>query len=205
MIAQRVFLLALTALAFVTTSAYDSCSPPLLDNPGFDIWCGDNELCGWEVEAGEVARVSTWHERDYGVRLQGDPAIISQVQDLTHWDATCYVVDLVADADDGADLTLELDFFDDGSADVSHPIPADNWKHVHYDLSTPAWYQGVRFRVVKTGSARAVVAQIRVERGTPGEDCTGDPLSVLRPDGVQCTSSDQCESALCDETDGVCQ
>lgn len=188
--------LGLSAVCFVSLSGFDSCSPPLLDNPGFDLWCADH-LCAWKVEAGDIERVPTWHERDYGVALLGDPVILSQLVQIDQNDATCFVFDIVADADDRADLVLELDFLDDGMAEYVHPIPARHWQHVHYDLSAPAWYEGVRFRITKTGPGEAKLGQIRVERGEMGEECTAPGPEVPRADGVECERDDQCDSGSC--------
>lgn len=190
-------ILALLPVALVGLCGFDSCSPPLLRNPGFDIWCGER-LCGWEVEVGDIARVPTWHERDYGVELIGDPVVLSQRVDLTPADATCYVFDLVADADERADLVLSIDFDDDAEPEYVHPVPAMRWQHVHYDLSTPDWFDGVRFTITKTGPGRAVLAQIRAERGEPGVDCTAPgPPSRLRPDGKNCVRAGECASGIC--------
>ena len=49
-----------------------------IEDPSFQAWCGDT-LCAWNVEAGRIARVGTWHPSDYGVDLVETPTILSQV------------------------------------------------------------------------------------------------------------------------------
>ncbi|MCB9656950.1 MAG: hypothetical protein H6726_04800 [Sandaracinaceae bacterium] len=49
-----------------------------VEDPSFQAWCGDT-LCAWDVEAGRIARVGTWHPSDYGVDLVETPTVLSQV------------------------------------------------------------------------------------------------------------------------------
>jgi hypothetical protein len=49
-----------------------------VEDPSFQAWCG-NTLCAWDLEAGRIARVGTWHPSDYGVDLVETPTILSQV------------------------------------------------------------------------------------------------------------------------------
>ena len=49
-----------------------------VEDPSFQAWCGDT-LCAWDLEAGRIARVGTWHPSDYGVELLETPTILSQV------------------------------------------------------------------------------------------------------------------------------
>ena len=42
-----------------------ACGDNLIKDPSFDLWCGDVLCKPWEV-SGHVARVGTWHDRDYG-------------------------------------------------------------------------------------------------------------------------------------------
>jgi hypothetical protein len=52
--------------------AFVACRDELISDPSFDVWCG-NKLCSpWEA-TGDVSRVKTWHEKDFGIEL-GDGA-----------------------------------------------------------------------------------------------------------------------------------
>jgi hypothetical protein len=194
---RRILLLAAVAAPLVAVS---SCGQDLFPDAGFDLWCGD-ELCAWDVEQGEVVRVSTWHELDYGAELVGPAVVISQLSEASV--VECITVTLIADADDGADLSLEMDFLDDGIVEYSAPIPADTWEQVSFHVTPPPWYQGVRFRVRKTGDARAVIAQVRAQSDS-GDACTASPLALTNlPNGAECDASvapsDACGGGACSE------
>ena len=50
----------LLASLYLTQAGNKSCSGDLLNDSGFDLWCGD-ELCSWQVEKGTVEQAPTWH------------------------------------------------------------------------------------------------------------------------------------------------
>ncbi len=154
----------------------DSCGEDLIADSGFDLWCGD-ELCGWEIESGDVAAVPTWHSEDLGASMVGDPVAISQATEHTEADAQCILFSLLADVGEGASLTLELDFGDDGVAEYSHPLPADDWAPAGYFITPPVAFDGIRFRLRKSGSGEAVIAQLRAQVEDPA-NCTEPPLDT---------------------------
>ncbi|MCB9744794.1 MAG: hypothetical protein H6740_19540 [Alphaproteobacteria bacterium] len=181
---------------FLLTGAWSSCASDLLDDPGFDVWCGD-QLCEWEVEQGAVERVPTWHPEDEGALLVGDPVVLSQRANITQADATCIRFELVADVQADASLTLSLDFMDDGSAEYEHPLVSDNFEQVHYYITAPHWYDGVRFRIRKDGEGDAVLATIRATAVSLAS-CSGDPIAVDNvPLGADCLSGEGCASGFC--------
>ncbi len=186
-------LTTVTLLASVAVLPGWTCEPITLD-PGFDMWCGD-KLCAWQLEQGEIRRVATWHRSDYGVELDSDPVIISQLSDVTSSQAQCFDFELQADHDDGVSLTLELDFLDDGQVDARQPLASDDWRPVHYSMTPPSWYESVRFTIRKDGPGRAVLTQIKV---TAGDDCSGPPIELDdRPTGAECENNGQCKQGLC--------
>jgi hypothetical protein len=181
-------------LALLTVFSGFTCgeSPMILDT-GFDLWCG-NHLCAWEVTAGNVRRVSTWHRSDYGAEMVGNPAEISQ---LALGKADCLEFRLQVDRDDGVDLYIEMDFQDDGTTEYSHPIPTTDFKPANYRITPPSWYQSVRFIIRKTGPGRAVLAQVWVV-GRNRNKCTAPSLGLgERPLGAVCESDDQCAVGRC--------
>jgi hypothetical protein len=190
------FQLTLTVLGITVLSGYSSCGEDLLADPGFDLWCGE-DLCSWEVEQGQVEKVPTWDERDEGASLVGPEVAISQSSTATWLDAQCIFFTLLADEDPGASMSLELDFLDDGSVEYDQEIPAEEWENIGFHITTPDWYEGLRFRIHKTGDERAVIAQVRAQVA-PSEDCVGAPVVLDdRPDGAQCSASTQCASGVC--------
>ncbi len=189
-------LLVLAGIAAMFAATGGSCDDDLVQNPGFDVWCGEH-LCAWEVERGRVERIPTWHPKDHGVLLIGDPVVLTQYVDSDQERTTCFEFELQGDLDDGVDLYLEMDFLDDGVVEYAHPIPLKDWKTIHYHLGTPSWYDGVRFIVRKEGGAAARLAQIRV---FAGQGCTSDPMPLQhRPSGAPCLEDHDCESLDCVE------
>ncbi|MFH1469304.1 MAG: hypothetical protein ABIO70_33275 [Pseudomonadota bacterium] len=194
------FQLTLTALGITVLSGYSSCGEDILADPGFDLWCGD-QLCTWEVEEGEVEKVPTWDERDEGASLVGPAVAISQPAAVSGLGARCIYFTLLADADEGATLRLQLDFLDDGSVEYDQEIPAEDWENIGFHITTPDWYDGLRFRIRKDGDERAVIAQVRAQ-SVPYDDCTAAPLELNdRPDGAECAEGEQCASGTCGDLD----
>lgn len=187
--------LALVAPALVAAP----CGGDLLDDASFDLWCGD-ELCGWVLEEGEVEKVATWHSEDHGVGLVGERVALSQLADITEADASCIWLSLVADQEDAVDLTLALDFMDDGTVDFEHRITATGYGRDSTQVRPPERFQGMRVRLIKEGGGAAVVAQIRAQR-TAEEDCAGEPLPTHSlPLGTQCGEASECAGGACVDT-----
>jgi len=174
----------------------NACSPDLINDAGFDMWCGES-LCGWQLESGSIEKVATWHEQDSGVLMVGPEVAISQRSEAGSGDVQCIEFSLVAATEVGADLYLEMDFLDDGVVEYSEPITSENWSLVQYHITPPTWFQAVRFRVRKVGDADAVVAQVRAQIVNP-DICTADPLALSNlPDGAECQSADLCADGFC--------
>jgi len=158
------------ALWALTISA-DECNDGLLEDPAFDLWCGET-LCAWQVEEGHIAKTASWHDDDYAVALETVPTAISQLS--TQAGAACLRVELIADVAAETQTALELDFNDDGSVEQRRDIPEASWKKLSYVIETPAGYERVRFRFRKRGEGRSVLARIVVRKG----EC-----NALREDG----------------------
>jgi hypothetical protein len=87
---------------------------------------------------------------------------------------------MVADLDESVDLRLQMDVWGDGSYEYDERIPTSDWRHLSYLVRLPDSYDGVRFRLAKRGSGRAVLANIGAEIADPLE-CTTPPLVVTPP------------------------
>ncbi len=181
----------------------DGCEPQVIDNPSFDAWEGEN-LLAWEIEAGEVRKVSTWHKGDYGVELVGEEVALSQLV-TEHFE--CLHFDLLADVD-GPQVFVELDFFDDGSIEHQERVAGVDFAPVRFRVAMPPWYESVRFRIHKQGDGRAVLAQVLL---VAGEGCDTEPILLHDiPLGSLCSDGDACSSGLCldpaedDDLDGIC-
>ena len=165
----------------------------LIENPMIDRWCGDRP-CAWEV-SGRVERVGTWHTDDYAVELGRDTTLSQHNAVVDADDATCLGFSMIADVSRSARLFVELDFLDDGVIDFSQQMPETHWERRTFLIATPSWYEGVRFIVRKSGSGRAVLAELRAYEAA---GCKREPVKLLnRPEGAKCESDDQCGSDRC--------
>jgi hypothetical protein len=167
----------------------------VIDDPGFDLWCGES-LCSWKVVRGDAQRAATWHSADSGVALLGPDSAIQQLAPVTSDDGLCLRFDLVANVDEGSEVSLEIDVYGDGTVERSERIPTSNWKPVSYRLLFAAPFEGIRFELAKRGAGTAVLAQIHAELA---DDCSGlTPISGRpAPDGARCDAGTDCASTLC--------
>ncbi len=168
----------LFAAAALTSTGATDCGT-IISDPGFDLWCGPS-LCDWQVEAGEIRKISTWHEADSGVELLGPEAKISQLTPVNDRDGTCVRFEMVADLDDSVDLRLQMDVWGDGTYEYDERIPASDWRKLSYLVRMPEVYSNVRFRLYKRGSGRTNLANIGAEIADDLE-CTTPPLRVIPP------------------------
>jgi len=198
---RRFAQLSLAAMALLALSGYSSCDP-IITNNGFDLWCGD-QLCDWDMEAGSIRRVPTWHEADRGIELAPGKVAFSQYSDISAHNSRCIRFDIVANIEGAAELTLEADYFDDGTVDFERSIPGTDWEPSSYLIALPPNYAGIRFRIDKDGVDTAVIAQLQAEES---EDCRDLPDELVRaPLGAPCGSDEECVSGYCsDSFFGVC-
>lgn len=172
----------------------------VLSDRGFDLWCGDR-LCKWELEKGEIRPAPTWHEGDTGVELVGDDVAISQLTPAEDADGLCMRVTLVADVEEAAEVRLQIDLFGDGTVDSDERIPTSDWRKLTFLARLPVYYEGVRFRISKRGSGRAVLANIGAEI-VIDDACMGPPITADAPAGARCGSDAECASGGCYEWPG---
>jgi hypothetical protein len=175
------FLCALAAWA--SCGSVGSCGGgEVIRNPRLDHWCGDM-LCDWELDTGQVRRVGSWHAKDYAAELVGTGVRISQLSDTQ---AACIRFDLIADVEASAQVTLEIDFLDDGRSNWEQVIPESDWKRLSFLVTMPDWYANARFILRKQGEGRAVIAQLRARQS---DACTANPVALDdRPGGAPCLS-----------------
>jgi hypothetical protein len=177
------------------------CGESLTRDPEFQLWCGDR-LCDWSTDQGAIRRVPTWNSNDFGVEMVSDTVAISQVSNITNFDATCIDFDLVASVPTTTTVRLQMDFLADGDGgiDFDQIIPSSDWAPLHYEVKTPSGYWKVRFILRKDGPGNAVLARIRA---TAGSDCSGPAIARNnRPSGISCESAAECHGGHCE--DKVC-
>jgi hypothetical protein len=169
------------------------CGESLVRDPGFDLWCGET-LCAWQVEEGAIAKIPTWHERDYGVDLIGPSVRLSQENTFPNDHPSCLLFDLLADVDT-PEVVLAVDFGADGTNEVTQVLPNASWQKLSYKITAPSWYRAIRFSISKTGPGHAALARMRVAADA---GCQGPPLSTAgRPGGAACETAAQCQGGVC--------
>ncbi len=142
--------------------ALSACETDVVDDAGFQLWCGET-LCVWTLEEGEIDKVSTWHDHDYGVELVGAPVLLSQDARAS---AQCVRLETVSDVDASAVVTVEIDTDGDGESDHVVPVPpTDGYesRSVEVVLDLPPKPDTVYY-VRKSGEGRAVLARLRISR-----------------------------------------
>ncbi|MBX3221952.1 MAG: hypothetical protein KF795_15655 [Labilithrix sp.] len=182
----------------VTGVLVAGCDDDLLDDATFRLWCGES-LCSWQLDTGRVRQAPTWHKNDHGVELVDTPTVISQ--DLKKA-ARCLVFSTIADVAPSAQVTVGIDFTGDGVADYEERVAATGFREVKTQVTAPRTNHLPRIFISKTGTGRAVLAQMRLR---VGDDCSAPPLELRdRALGDACTlgTSGECASGVCCE--GVC-
>jgi hypothetical protein len=155
-----------------------------------DARCND-ALCGWEVEQGQAMRTGTWHPNDYGVSLSAVPSVIGRDVPVTS-NTGCLRVKYLSAVEPSAGATLRVDFNDDGSDDLSIPLPTSDWKPQSLTVNTPSDYRRLRMRIAKTGDGLTEIAQFVVG---PESSC-GSPRPTLA-NGAECSLDATCSSQRC--------
>lgn len=155
-----------------------SCEYDVVEDPGFQFWCGD-ELCEWDTVEGEIERVPTWHEEDAAVALIGSPVTLEQ-RFATRVNG-CVLIELIADVDPGVSVTIAID--EDGveppewDADVDRSgFQRMSWRvevevrgePENDDAPDPDAAPPGTVRIQKTTPGHAVITQLRLSKRCGG-------------------------------------
>jgi hypothetical protein len=176
--------LALAALAVT------AC--PLDEDPSFDDWCGA-ALCHWQLVQGNIAKVPTWNDHDFGVSLLGPQVTLTQ--DTTISSVPCLQFQVIANLDPAASVYLEMSFSGDGVNQYRQRIPSAAWQPLTFLVAAPTWYDSLDVTISKESDGLAVLARLEVDSGS---GCTGAPIPLgNRPAGAACETAAECTSGAC--------
>jgi hypothetical protein len=177
-------------VAFAGTMLGADCQGNIVQDPTFRDWCGD-ALCAWHTDHGQIQRVPTWDPQDFGVSFL-DGSEISQVTEESQ--ATCILFTSVGDIAPSAQMTVSVDFDNDGTVDYTAPLGAATWQKVQAEISAPPAYTGITFHVSKNGTGTAILAEMRIQE-TTGCTATAPTLQNLGL-GETCSSTSECAAGL---------
>jgi hypothetical protein len=184
---DKPILLALLALLTLTIAG---C--PLDEDPSFDDWCGA-ELCHWQTVQGNIQKVPTWNDHDYGVSLLGPQVTLTQKTDISS--VACLEFKVIANLDPAASVYLEMSFTGDGTNQYRQRIPSAAWQPLTFLVAAPTWYDSLAVTISKESDGLAVLARLEV---SSGEGCTGVPIALdNRPAGAWCEAGAECTSGAC--------
>jgi hypothetical protein len=196
---SRALLAPVLVLAAATLGA--DCEGNIVQDPTFRDWCGDS-LCSWQTDSGRIARVPTWNANDFGVSFLDDGAVGTEISQATEESqATCILFTSVGNIDPAADMTMSVDFDSDGVIDFVAPLGAATWTKVQTEITAPATYRGITFRVKKSGTGTAILAEMTITSTT---GCTAAPvtLNALRL-GDACSGTSPCAPGLVCPAEGL--
>ena len=156
------------------------------------------ELSCWNVEQGSIEPTPTWNALDLGSSLVGSPARASLSLPVAS-NPRCLTLSYDADIALDAQLELQVDYNDDGTAELSLPLLGARWKRQSLLVRTPADFRRLRFRLQKSGPGSAKLARFAVAVAAA---CDNLPAVTLQR-GAQCTldatcANNRCVNGLCD-------
>jgi len=187
-------LLGGAALLGLTMLGDDCSGDDIVKDPTFRDWCGSS-LCAWKTDYGAVARVPTWNANDFGVSFLDNGAVGTEISQATEeYQATCILFTSVGDIDPKADMTVSVDFNNDGTIESVQQLGAASWAKVQTEVTAPAAYEGITFYVKKSGTGAAVLAEMTIT-STTGCTAAPPPVAPLKL-GEACTSTSQCQTGL---------
>jgi hypothetical protein len=191
-------------IVFAGASLGDDCDGDIVQDPTFRDWCGQ-ALCSWKTDFGQIQRVPTWNQEDFGVSFLDGP-MGTQISQVTQENqATCVLFTSVGNIDPTAEMTVSVDFDNDGTIDDIETLAATKWHTVQTEITAPPRYQGITFYVKKSGTGAAVLAEMAIQ-STSGCTAPAHKLTGLRL-GEPCSSTTECAPGLVcpEEVDGGAQ
>jgi hypothetical protein len=180
------------ALFFLALSACSMSGDLFEPIETLDSTCAE-VLCGWETRQGAVTPSSSWHEHQRAVLLEGTPAEISKRYPFLK-NIDCLSFGFLADIASDAQLTVELDFNDDGRVDTSAAVPAVRWRRFELGLRAPPEFGALRITLRKQGPGQVRIASLVIDSKL--ESCSTVAPTRLGDDAT-CSTDATCASGRC--------
>lgn len=149
-----------------------TCETDLLEDPGFQFWCGER-LCEWDTIEGEIERVSTWHEHDYGVELVGAPVVLTQP--FARGTRGCALIETVADVDPAAEVFVVIDQDGDGAPEWERQVGSEGFEAQSWEVDLDVFGDNIisldpdpvprpmgTASVRKNSPGEAIIARLRI-------------------------------------------
>jgi hypothetical protein len=199
---MRVYYINLSRFSFLCALVLNACVDDGVTHIFSDVWCEGYGRCYDYVAKGEIKKVSTWNERDYGIELVGSLVEVEHINDSIDWPDI--VLELVAYVEPSAQVSIDVDYWYDDYIDCTHTIPESNWESLRFTVHGPSDYEGIRFVVRKKGKGRVVIARLKARSTTQSDP--GDQPGVCEsgdykaPYGYPCVSDDECVAGKCSPT-----
>jgi hypothetical protein len=193
---MRIASLCVVVIALAQLGATD-CDGGIIRDPNYDLWCGDS-LCAWKVARGYISRTATWHDGDPGVLFITPDTTIEQFTPVNSRDGACIRFDLIAHADESAQVTLDVDIYGDGTIERSFALGTSAWQPVSYRFAVVRPYTGIRFAFTMHNYGRVILARMRAQV-LDDIECAGiEPLrGGPAPLGAICATAGDCASQIC--------
>ena len=193
---MRIATLCVLVIALAQLGATD-CDGGIIRDPNYDLWCGES-LCAWKVARGYVARTATWHDGDPGVELLVPDTTIEQLSPVSSRDGACIRFDLIANIEEGAEVTLDVDVYGDEVIERSFSLGSSAWQPVSYRFAVERPYTGIRFAFNKRNLGTTILARIYAQV-LDDLECAGiEPLrGGPAPLGAICGTASDCASQIC--------
>jgi hypothetical protein len=143
-------------------------SGPLGSKSGLLAWCGE-ELCDWTVEEGSVERVPTWHEQEFGARLDGELTVLSSEWTPPVGQTLCFELALTSLRLAPPELEVTLQADDEPAVPIWYVPPSHYESRQHwFELPEPPTI--LRIEVTKRGGD-AVLAYLTLAELVPIDGC----------------------------------
>jgi len=175
---------------FAGASLGDDCEGDIVQDPTFRDWCGAS-LCSWKTDFGRIQRVPTWTQEDFGVSFLDNGSQGTEISQVTEENqATCILFTSVGNIDPTAEMTVSVDFNNDGSIDYTGTLGSATWQTVQTEITAPPRYQGITFYVKKNGTGTAILAEMAIQSRS-GCTAAAPKIGNLRL-GEACSSTAEC-------------